>query len=458
MTTKEFWDSYISDDILNIFDETCEFFAQELPQEFFDEYDPVDIILDTMWSQESAKNFDNAVKFIDIIKKHQPELYKESFIYLNDFLVEYYCFHQNRSKIDEAFSLFIDNPLEDYDKYLRCFKSIKFCQHSQLLNRAIEESYHTVEESGRIIGGGEDLGLTKFYITLQEFFEEKKDFEAAFSAKLKEYDFEFNDGFSLAVQEGLSESELNFKELITLFAEDRLRLIMVLRGSFLRYMYERGFQFYLSGHIWDKMLEFWEEKNAKATTFDSYFRVSADSFEEFLTDFSDMFTDNKPEMNATLWGSVYIYEFLHKSEIISTEVYQDFLKTSQKLKGKVIGIFTPDLWASNFVHHWQKPDSVSEDEFREEHNIFTKSIAIGYDDFPEVREDISEELTKIGDLADYIIEGGESMSGYDDFNILENLYYEKSRLEPIRTEPKVGRNDPCTCGSGKKYKKCCGKG
>jgi SEC-C motif-containing protein len=24
-------------------------------------------------------------------------------------------------------------------------------------------------------------------------------------------------------------------------------------------------------------------------------------------------------------------------------------------------------------------------------------------------------------------------------------------------EPKVGRNDPCPCGSGKKYKKCCGR-
>ncbi|MCL2354471.1 MAG: SEC-C metal-binding domain-containing protein [Oscillospiraceae bacterium] len=23
-------------------------------------------------------------------------------------------------------------------------------------------------------------------------------------------------------------------------------------------------------------------------------------------------------------------------------------------------------------------------------------------------------------------------------------------------EPKVGRNDPCTCGSGKKFKQCCG--
>jgi len=27
---------------------------------------------------------------------------------------------------------------------------------------------------------------------------------------------------------------------------------------------------------------------------------------------------------------------------------------------------------------------------------------------------------------------------------------------PLRTGPKVGRNDPCTCGSGKKYKNCCG--
>ena len=25
-------------------------------------------------------------------------------------------------------------------------------------------------------------------------------------------------------------------------------------------------------------------------------------------------------------------------------------------------------------------------------------------------------------------------------------------------QPKVGRNDPCPCGSGKKYKKCCGAG
>ncbi|MBO7316177.1 MAG: SEC-C domain-containing protein, partial [Paludibacteraceae bacterium] len=34
---------------------------------------------------------------------------------------------------------------------------------------------------------------------------------------------------------------------------------------------------------------------------------------------------------------------------------------------------------------------------------------------------------------------------------------EKQRTEPIRAEKTVGRNDPCPCGSGKKYKNCHGK-
>ena len=35
---------------------------------------------------------------------------------------------------------------------------------------------------------------------------------------------------------------------------------------------------------------------------------------------------------------------------------------------------------------------------------------------------------------------------------------EAAKAEPVRRDrPKVGRNDPCPCGSGKKYKKCHGK-
>lgn len=40
---------------------------------------------------------------------------------------------------------------------------------------------------------------------------------------------------------------------------------------------------------------------------------------------------------------------------------------------------------------------------------------------------------------------------------LKKLYKEQKESTTIRKGKKVGRNDPCPCGSGKKYKKCCGK-
>lgn len=48
----------------------------------------------------------------------------------------------------------------------------------------------------------------------------------------------------------------------------------------------------------------------------------------------------------------------------------------------------------------------------------------------------------------------------DDYAANQNDYYDPSGTptvrEPIRVGPKVGRNDPCPCGSGKKYKNCHG--
>lgn len=39
----------------------------------------------------------------------------------------------------------------------------------------------------------------------------------------------------------------------------------------------------------------------------------------------------------------------------------------------------------------------------------------------------------------------------------KKLYLEQKRSGTIVKGPKIGRNDPCPCGSGKKYKKCCGR-
>ncbi len=50
--------------------------------------------------------------------------------------------------------------------------------------------------------------------------------------------------------------------------------------------------------------------------------------------------------------------------------------------------------------------------------------------------------------------GGQSVPGD---RTTEEAEEEKPKHVPVRVGPKVGPNDPCPCGSGKKYKKCCGK-
>ena len=58
-----------------------------------------------------------------------------------------------------------------------------------------------------------------------------------------------------------------------------------------------------------------------------------------------------------------------------------------------------------------------------------------------------QEAAKITGAA---LEAINSVDGGEKMNVKEN--------QTVRNEgPKVGRNDPCPCGSGKKYKNCCGK-
>lgn len=47
---------------------------------------------------------------------------------------------------------------------------------------------------------------------------------------------------------------------------------------------------------------------------------------------------------------------------------------------------------------------------------------------------------------------------WTDDELEDFMLQEMKKREPyVKTEPKIGRNDPCPCGSGKKYKKCCGR-
>ncbi len=81
--------------------------------------------------------------------------------------------------------------------------------------------------------------------------------------------------------------------------------------------------------------------------------------------------------------------------------------------------------------------------------------------FDENAESHDENAESHDELADSLLDDASQFVSDEDMNRinqrLQHLHPNPPPREPIRTEAKIGRNQPCPCGSGKKYKKCCGK-
>lgn len=83
---------------------------------------------------------------------------------------------------------------------------------------------------------------------------------------------------------------------------------------------------------------------------------------------------------------------------------------------------------------------------------------IGYDMFEELNENIIR-TTLRGLYTVHLVQNEEVERKEVGKNISTNRGSDQTAAKkPVkRSEKKVGRNDPCPCGSGKKYKNCCGR-
>lgn len=84
----------------------------------------------------------------------------------------------------------------------------------------------------------------------------------------------------------------------------------------------------------------------------------------------------------------------------------------------------------------------------------------GYEMFSDMmnrfNQDVCEKLFRVRPVSDLDMERLERRRRLEQQRMVLSRGEEEERKKPVRREQKVGRNDPCPCGSGKKYKKCCG--
>ena len=87
--------------------------------------------------------------------------------------------------------------------------------------------------------------------------------------------------------------------------------------------------------------------------------------------------------------------------------------------------------------------------------------------FEEMMSKLSEEVTEYVFRAEAVSERRpetrtidfvhDEVSAFNRDEITTNAPEQSAKRTPVRAKKTVGRNEPCPCGSGKKYKKCCGK-
>ncbi len=134
---------------------------------------------------------------------------------------------------------------------------------------------------------------------------------------------------------------------------------------------------------------------------------------ELLPDIEKSFAENKVELGIT--GDLKIFKKLWE--------------TVEKEKGS--------FFEESEKHYHLINDTISEMEWWA---CFNESKAVS---IPSLEDDI--DLRKMAEIFGNRIEDKE-----------DNLWWDSSRSATfVRETPKVGKNEPCPCGSGRKYKKCC---
>lgn len=152
-------------------------------------------------------------------------------------------------------------------------------------------------------------------------------------------------------------------------------------------------------------------------------------------------TANKGDLQR-LWSDYFQKE---------KEIYAQLLKTPDKaVKGTVkeladkyeVDLMTMTGFLDGINDSLKKPNPI--DEMEED----TK-VSLGFD-----KELLYKNMVGAG--ADWLYNLEEWNDIFDE-DKRKALYREQKESTTVHKEKKIYPNDPCPCGSGKKYKKCCGK-
>jgi hypothetical protein len=441
---------------------------QALSEDFVEDTDLVTCLLEMLDELDSRNLIEQLLFFIGAIQTKQPALYRAEYLYFDSFLVKYYLYRDDREKVAESLARFTENPVRGIDYMFPLLDYIQLYGHTDTAVNLCRKTYLPVKGSPELMPDSEhDLGYLIFINIIEKAYRHIRSDEAVdWEALVREAErYGYGGGQeTIADIRGCLVGELEGgMAFVASFKKDRENSTYALVWAFLKHMLDqKDMPFICSNHIINVVLEFLAQRkprSKKPMSPGTYFAFPKRELDSYLARMLGGFMSMQQAKGiGLLWGSVYLYDFLLSREIITDSMHRDIMKSVGALKKDVIKAFRRSLWKYDFVHRWTPPDSISGDDFAAESELFSKTTetqeALG-DQLPRRPMDMFSQLTSKAKPSDpappepiKFPSTGRKPAG-EESGALESSGTKKPNM------PKIGRNAPCPCGSGKKYKKCC---
>ncbi|MCC5939112.1 MAG: SEC-C domain-containing protein [Lunatimonas sp.] len=396
------------------------------------------------------EQIDEVLSFVAWYRQKYPEDYSERYEFIEKDLCDYFFFKKDINRLQERIAFIQQHPVPAIDTLtVRLLFQLIYHGYYDLAVSYAEAVWKPVDESEELIGFAAYPFIHTIYVSQLQIYHE---------AHLNGINLDENKLFTQMVSMGYSEDRAIFNEVMRALKGDFSREeveesinngkdghMLALNIHFLKYMlhtYQLPFVF--SEWIWDFIST--TEIFGKQKGVENWFYIEAITLDKYIAKKYDAFMgSNELEVFGKVWGLDFVFDFFHQRNLLSTQHYTNGIENLAYFRNELMRIANESLWQMTFVFEWPRTDTVVVDP--SEKLLFSQTFG----KYPsEAREIV-----------------GRYVSMYQTpFRIRKELKLNDARKNKptsiwseyasyVKEEPKVGRNDLCPCGSGKKFKKCC---
>lgn len=377
----EFWENEYSKDITTLSDEVIKIFSEPFSDEIYENYDVGEVLCEFVGHHGNAKKFDKIELFGEAVKLNHPKLYHSTGGYINNALIEYYCFTGDEEKVKNHFHDYASGDF-DYDFLLENLRLIIHFRYAELANEIIIKIYENVKNNPKWLEGAEyDLDYYKYYLELEEFYNKNKEAidqidYAAFKDILTPYNFNLEEKHFKIIEIGLfNNSGKSIESLIKDSDLDDDAHKEAILFSFFKFMHTKNCPFATSQVIWRNLRSYFKEMYSNDQK--DFFVIEYDSFKEYLEEYSGgFFCDSTLDHLIAIWGSRYANDFAFQQNWINEEAYIKYNLVIEDLKRDFRVRERSDIWKYGFVHQWLLFDNADLEKIEVDKNKFKSSFEV----------------------------------------------------------------------------------